>query len=169
MTSHDLSILEAYAAFGLAPDAGVRAAKSAFRERVKMLHPDVTPASTESLFELSRIVAAIEVIRAAGPISLELSLSADEARTGVTRTLRCDGRPIIVRVPAGTPTGTCLPAVGETRPCVLVRVDAAPQQADLPAASPHFRDELDGFIDEFSRTSAHARFARWIRNAQPAA
>ena len=169
MTSRVESLQDAYGALGLEPADGLRAARRAFRARVKQLHPDVTEPTPRTLAELARIVAAMDRIRDEGPTCcLELVLTVSQARTGLTRTLRARGKPVLVRIPAGTCDGDIVRAVGEDAVSVGVRVVADPPQNGT-------EDEierliaLDAFVDEFSRPSAHVRFARWIRKAQSAA
>lgn len=169
MTARVTSIAQAYAALGLEPGDGPGAAKSAFRTLVKTLHPDVTPPTPETLSRLAEIVAAMDVIKANAPVCLDIEISRTEAATGVTRTLRHGERPVLVRIPAGTRDGERVTAVGETGTVVTIRVaDAGETEApDIPSLIE--RDDLDTFIHEYSRPSAHARLARWIRKAQSAA
>lgn len=162
-------MVEAYAALGLEPAAGINAAKTTFRALVKQLHPDVTPPTPETLARLARIVAAMDVIKRAAPTCLEIEITARDAAAGVTRTLRAGGRSILVRIPAGTADGAVLPAIGESDVAVSIRLSADPAQTAAPAETSEVFADLDGFIHEFSRPSAHARFARWIRKAQSAA
>ena len=73
-----------------------------------------------------------------------------------------------MRIPPGVTDGACLQAVGEPDTTVQVRVLAAAQDTAKPAEPADF-EPLDDFIEAFSRPSANARFARWIRKAQSAA
>ncbi|MGK0267346.1 MAG: hypothetical protein ACI82N_001599 [Maricaulis sp.] len=168
MTSRVLTIAAAYAAFGLEPGAGLIAAKRAFREQVKTLHPDTTEPTPEALSRLAAIVDAVRYLEKTLPACMEIELSAHQARQGLTRSLRSGERVIIVRIPAGVTDGACLQAVGEPDTTVQVRV-----LADIPdtakAPEPSDFERLDDFIEAFSRPSANARFARWIRKAQSAA
>jgi hypothetical protein len=169
MTLRVTSIRQAYLSLGLEPGAGQAAARSAFRALVKTLHPDVTPPTPQTLSRLAEIVAAMDCIKAARPVCLEVQISTTDAATGLTRTLRAGERPILVRIPAGTADGARIAAVGEPDIWVTVHVRSHSDQADdkLPGMAP--AADLDAFIHEYSRPSAHARLARWIRQAQSAA
>lgn len=169
MTLRVTSIRQAYRALGLEPGAGPAAAKSAFRTLVKTLHPDVTPPTSQTLTRLAEIVAAMECIKAARPVCLEIEISGTDAATGLTRTLRSGERPILVRIPAGTRDGEQIAAVGEPDIMVTVRVLARRGEMSGEGADPFIHADLDAFIHEYSRPSAHARLARWIRQAQSAA
>ncbi|WP_339748559.1 J domain-containing protein [uncultured Maricaulis sp.] len=168
MTSRVLTVVAAYAAFGLEPGAGLIAAKRAFRERVKTLHPDTTEPTPEALSRLAAIVDAIRFLEKTLPACMEIGISAHQARQGLTRSLRSGDRAIIVRIPPGVTDGACLQAVGEPDTTVQVRVLAATNEPGKPPAAPDF-EPLDDFVEAFSRPSANARFARWIRKAQSAA
>jgi hypothetical protein len=168
MTSRVLTVAAAYAAFGLEPGAGLIAAKRAFREQVKTLHPDTTEPTPQALSRLAAIVDAIRYLEKALPACMEIEVTALQARQGLTRSLRSGERAIIVRIPPGIPDGTCLQAVGEPDTTVQVRVLAAEQDVARAATLPD-GEPLDEFIEAFSRPSANARFARWIRKAQSAA
>jgi len=169
MTARVTSIAQAYSALGLEPGDGPDAAKSAFRALVKTLHPDVTPPTPETLSRLAEIVAAMDVIKANAPVCLDIEISRTEAATGVTRTLRHGERPVLVRIPAGTRDGERITAVGESGTIVTIRIAAAAETEAPDIPSLIERDDLDAFIHEYSRPSAHARLARWIRKAQSAA
>ena len=168
MTSRVGSIREAYAVLGLDPGAGFKAAKSAFREAAKRLHPDRTTPSPDSLSELADIVAAIRLIEANRPACLEIEISAGDAARGVSRALKLGDKPVIVRIPAGTEDGAQLAAVGEDN--VMVTICIRETDAGWAPLSGASDDEaLNSFVDEFSRPSAMSRFARWIRNSQSVA
>jgi hypothetical protein len=171
MTSRVTSVREAYAAFGLVPGDGPDAAKSAFRALVKTLHPDVTPPTHETLSRLAQIVAAMELIKATGPCQLELTIDRTRAATGVTRTLRAGNRPILVRIPAGTRDGERVAAVGEPDIWITVHVETGQTDCAPDTGEPDLAEsaDLEAFIHTYSRPSAHARLARWIRKAQSAA
>ena len=168
MTSRVLTVAAAYAAFGLEPGAGLIAAKRVFRERVKTLHPDTTEPTPDALSRLAAIVDAIRYLERTLPACMEIEVTAHQARHGLTRSLRSGGRAVIVRIPPGVVDGACLQAVGEPDTSVQVRVLVAAQESAKAPESPDF-EPLDDFIDAFSRPSANARFARWIRKAQSAA
>lgn len=168
MTSRVTSIAEAYAALGVSPGAGLTAAKASFRERVKHLHPDTTAPTPETLSQLADIVAAIRFLEAALPACMEIDISGLEAENGVSRTLRLDDRPVIVRIPSGTTDGAMISPVGEPDITLQIRVRAE-QSAGNPRLAGPVAPDIDAFVQEFSRPSANARFARWIRNAQSAA
>jgi hypothetical protein len=168
MTLRVLTVAAAYAAFGLEPGAGLIAAKRSFREQVKTLHPDTTEPTPEALSRLAGIVDAIRFLERNLPACMEVEISAHQALHGLTRSLRSGERAIIVRIPAGVADGTCLQAVGEPDTTVQVRVIAATQGTAKTPDVPDF-EPLDDFIEAFSRPSANARFARWIRKAQSAA
>jgi DnaJ-class molecular chaperone len=169
MTSRVTSIREAYSALGLMPGDGPGAAKSAFRALVKMLHPDIAPPTPATLARLADIVAAMELIKAAGPACLEIEIDSTSAATGLTRTLRSGERPILVRIPAGIRDGEQIAAVGEPDILVTIRVHARSAPQAEPDSVLAESADLDAFIHEYSRPSAHARLARWIRKAQSAA
>ena len=164
----EVSVQEAYRRLGLEPGAGLPAAKTAFRRQVKALHPDTAPATPHTLSSLASIVAAIRVIEAAdaGEDAPEIEITPADAARGVTKALRLNGRPVIVRIPAGVEDGARIPAVGDRGRAIVIRI----AEADLEPAPPGLRsrefDVLDDFISEFSRPSAAARFARWIRDAE---
>ncbi|WP_417479713.1 hypothetical protein [Maricaulis maris] len=172
MTSRVVSLDAAFAVLGVAPVDGVAAARAAFRSRVKHLHPDVTPPTAATLAELAHIVAAMDYIRASAPVCLEIEITAAQAERGLTRTLRHGDKPLLVRIPAGTPDGTRLGAVGEESISVTIRVQSAEagpvdprsDYSDFPDAA-----DLDAFMHEFSRPSVTTRLARWVRKAQSAA
>jgi hypothetical protein len=168
MTLRVLTVSAAYAAFGLEPGAGLIAAKTVFREQVKILHPDITEPTPEALSRLAAIVEAIRYLEKNLPACMEIEISAPQARQGLTRSLRSGDRAIIVRIPPGVTDGACLQAVGEPDTTVQVRVLAATQDMAKPPEPADF-EPLDDFIEAFSRPSANARFARWIRKAQSAA
>lgn len=153
---------------GVEPCAGFPAAKTAFRERVKQLHPDQTPPTPDTLSELADIVAAIRYLESHRPACLEVEISAFDAEMGVTRALKFGDKPIIVRIPAGVQSGAEIGAVGEDDVRVTVNVKAdvkRPREVDYGLMN----DQLDDFVAEFSRPSAISRLARWIRKSQSAA
>ncbi|WP_297735538.1 hypothetical protein [uncultured Maricaulis sp.] len=169
MTSRVESVDAAYAVLGLTPTDGMAAARAAFRSRVKTLHPDVAEPTPATLSELARIVDAMDFIRAHAPVCLEIELSAAQALRGLTRTLRHGDKPLLVRIPAGTVDGTELPAVGEDRIRVTIRVQAESETAPAPSSEIPDAPDLDAFMHEFSRPSVNTLMARWIRKAQSAA
>ena len=162
------SIREAYAVLGLEPCAGFGAAKSAFRERVKTLHPDQTPPTQDTLSELADIVAAIRLIETQRPSCLEIEISVFDAEMGAARALKLGEKPVIVRIPAGTENGMELPVVGEED--IRVRIKVRPPKPSYRAPErAAMSEQLDEFVSEFSRPSAVSRLARWIRKSQSAA
>lgn len=168
MTSRVGSIREAYAVLGLEPGAGFKAAKTAFREAAKRLHPDITTPSPDMLCELADIVAAIRLIESNRPACLEIEISAVDARKGVSRALKLGDKPVIVRIPAGTEDGAQLAAVGEDH--VMVTISIRDRAEGWQALTGEHDDEaLSNFVEEFSRPSPMSRFARWIRNSQSVA
>lgn len=172
MTSRVVSLDAAFAVLGVAPMDGVAAARSAFRSRVKRLHPDVTPPTAATLAELAHIVAAMDYIRASAPVCLEIEITAAQAERGLTRTLRHGDKSLLVRIPPGTRDGTDLAAVGEERISVTIRVQSAEAgPVDPRSDCSVFPDaaDLDAFMHEFSRPSVTTRLARWVRKAQSAA
>ncbi len=169
MTSRVTSLRDAYSALGLEPGDGPVAAKSAFRALVKTLHPDVTEPTPATLTRLAKIVAAMELIKAVGPTGLDLEITATQAATGLTRTVRHGGRPLLVRIPAGVLEGEIIRAVGEPDITITIRITASQPVPDKPVMPLVESADLDAFIHEYSRPSAHARLARWIRKAQSAA
>lgn len=168
MTSRVCSIREAYAVLGLEPCAGFSAAKSAFRDRAKALHPDRTAPTPDTLSELADIVAAMRYLEAHRPACLEVEISAFDAEMGVARALKFGDKPIIVRIPAGVQSGDRVEAVGEQGVQVTVKVKAPQYQRPQPDYDV-MNAQLDEFVSEFSRPSAVSRLARWIRKSQSAA
>lgn len=168
MTLRVSSVLAAYAALDLDAGAGMPAAKRSFRDLVKRLHPDTTDPTPEALTRLAEIIAAIRYLEQHLPACMEIEINADQAVRGLTRSLRSGDRSLIVRIPPGTADGQCVPAVGEPHISVQVRVVAGSAEPGPGPAGPDF-EPLDDFIDAFSRPSANARFASWIRKAQSAA
>ena len=118
---------------------------------------------------LAEIVAAMDLIKANAPVCLDIEISRTEAATGVTRTLRHGERPVLVRIPAGTRDGERVTAVGEPGTIITIRIAAAQETGPSDPPSLLDRADLEAFIHEYSRPSAHARLARWIRKAQSAA
>ncbi|MBO6797207.1 J domain-containing protein [Maricaulis sp.] len=168
MTSRVGSIREAYAVLGLDPGAGFKAAKSAFRDAAKRLHPDVSTPSPDTLSELADIVAAIRMIEANRPACLEIEVTAADAQRGVSRALKLGDKPVIVRIPAGTEDGAQLAAVGEDNVMVTISIrETADGWEKLTGENDD--EALSNFVDEFSRPSPMSRFARWIRNSQSVA
>ena len=168
MTSRVGSIREAYAVLGLDPGAGFQAAKSAFRDAAKRLHPDVSTPSPDTLSELADIVAAIRMIEANRPACLEIEITAAEASRGVSRALKFGDKPVIVRIPAGTEDGAQLAAVGEDN--IMVTISIRETEDGWQRLTGENDDEaLSNFVDEFSRPSPMSRFARWIRKSQSVA
>jgi hypothetical protein len=168
MTSRVPSVNEAYAIFGLRAEDGLTAAKRKFRDLVKTLHPDVTPATPETLSRLANAVAAMRQLEQVIPACMDLEISARQARDGITRTLRAGNKRVLVRIPAGTKNGDIVNIVGEENAAVMIHVLAA-TAAELAPCDPLDFGPLDDFIDEFSRPSANTRFAGWIRKAQSTA
>jgi hypothetical protein len=168
MTSRVPSVNEAYAILGLRAEDGLTAAKRKFRDLVKTLHPDVTPATPDTLSRLANAVAAMRLLEDNIPACMDVEISASQARDGLTRTLRAGHKRVLVRIPAGTKDGDSVKIVGEENAAVMVHVLAA-TAAEMAPAEPLDFGPLDDFIDEFSRPSAHTRFAGWIRKAQNAA
>jgi hypothetical protein len=168
MTSCVFSVASAYATFGLLPEAGLDVAKKAFRDLVKTLHPDITPATPATLSRLAHIVAAMRYLETMIPACMEVEISESQAKSGTTRSLRTGDKSVLVRIPANTEDGSNIQAVGETDIVVLVKVLKSKTPADEPPDAFDF-GPLDDFIDEFSRPSANTRYARWIRKAQSAA
>ena len=168
MTLRVLSIATAYAALGLEPGAGIIAAKRNFRDQVKKLHPDITEPTPDALCKLADIVGAIRFLEHHLPACLEVLLTPDQAKRGLTRSMRSGTRTIIVRIPPDTADGTCLTAVGDPDATVQIRILRASSET-APVDDPLDFEPLDEFIEAFSRPSANARFARWIRKAQSAA
>lgn len=168
MTSRVPSVNEAYAIFGLRAEDGLTAAKRKFRDLVKTLHPDVTPATPDTLSRLANAVAAMRLLEESIPACMDVEVSASQARDGLTRTLRAGNRRVLVRIPAGTRDGDIVNIVGEENAAVTIHVIAA-SAAELAPSEPLDFGPLDDFIDEFSRPSANTRFAGWIRKAQNAA
>ncbi|MCW5725251.1 MAG: hypothetical protein KIS81_09880 [Maricaulaceae bacterium] len=159
----------AYAALGLAPGAGLRAARAAFRRIARAVHPDVAAATPENLSRLAAALAAIRAVERAEPAVVEVMLDAAEAARGAARTVLARGRALILRIPAGAAEGALLPFIGEPGLMARVRIrPETPQQAPGPGGEAGAGPVLADFIRRFAAPSPAARFARWTRR-RPAA
>ena len=89
---HD-AILAAYRVFGLEGDEDFDTVRSAFRQRVKSVHPDTSGETTkDTVVRLQRMLKAYEVLRMYAPRFHELVLTPEEARAGGLRTIQVGDR-----------------------------------------------------------------------------
>lgn len=163
MTANISNTSDAKRLLGVAPDASLREAKTAFREIAKQLHPDCTPASHETLARLADAIAAIRFLETANPVIFDVILTEDEAQRGTLRALRKDGRSGVFKIPPGVRSGMEIEAVGDASLVLRLTV-----QADQMRQAKQ-EEARDSFMNEFVKTSPTARFAGWLRKARPAA
>lgn len=157
---------KAFNALGLAPSASLSEAKTAFRDRVKSLHPDRTPPTEESLASLSEAITAMRDIESGVAFETEIWLSPEQVRTGVTRLVSSGMRREFVRIPPGTADGAVLSAIGNSASRITVR-----HKADMSGE----HEVIDGkmaieqFVADFAAPSPASRFAGWARRRSSAA
>lgn len=159
-------LADAFRALGLPPGASLADAKSAFRNRVKTLHPDRSAPTEDSLAALSNAIAAMRLIESAGLFEAEVWVSPEQGRTGVTRLVSSGLRREFVRVPPGTTDGAVIPAIGD--PSARITIRYREEAEDWSAAMPD-ADAVQRFIADFAAPSPAARFARWARTPRSAA
>lgn len=164
MWGSDPDILRSLKALGLAPEASLAQAKAAFRQRAKALHPDHTPATPETLSLLADAVKAIRHLEKSDIMEIILTLSPDEARTGVSRTVTRKGRSGVFRIAPETASGTRIPAIGDTAFTAVIRI-----RAETDGRNQGIETGLDQFIDDFVKSSPASRMAGWLRKARSAA
>lgn len=166
MTTDRHAIEAACRTLGLAPGASVDAAKRAFRQRVKTLHPDRTPPTAETLAALSDAIAAMRTIESADVFEADLWISPEQARAGVTRLVSSGMRREFVRIPPGAADGQVLGAIGDGTARITVRIRPAG-----PATEARSGDvgAIERFVADFASPSPAARFARWARGPRSAA
>jgi len=164
MESTDPEKLRALDALGLGPDASMADAKAAFRSRAKRLHPDHTPATTETLSQLALAVKAIRYLETSDRLEITLTVTAAEAQSGVSRTVTHKGRSGVFRILPKTVSGMRVSAIGD--PAFMANIRVATQ-----SQSQSNRSEfgLNAFIDEFVKGSPASRLAGWLRKARSAA
>lgn len=187
MSSASEAINAAYRVLGLEPDSDYASVRSAFRSKVKAVHPDHVEPTAETLSRLQILLKAHEILKVCAPRQMDLVLTPDEARAGGLRTVDLDGRSAMMRVPPITKTGAVLVPIGEPvwRVRILVRDPMADCAADEGPAERAAREEkarklaeaqarekanenaglLTAFYERFVKASPAARFARWVRKA----
>lgn len=156
----------AYRTLGLPPGASLGAAKDAFRERVKSLHPDCTPPTDTTLSALSDAIAAMRCLESLSPLTIDLEVTASAALQGATRLVSHGLRRDFVRIPPGTQDGCVLDAVGDSSARITIRVREAEA---LPIANGEAPVSIETFVRDFAAPSPATRFARWIRGPRSAA
>ncbi|MGP1275104.1 MAG: J domain-containing protein [Caulobacterales bacterium] len=187
MSSASEAILAAYRVLGLEPDSDYASVKSAFRARVKAVHPDHVEPTAETLSRLQILLKAHEILKVCAPRQIDLVITPDEARVGGLRTIDLDGRSAMMRVPPVTKTGAMVVPIGEPswRVRILVRDPMADCDAEEGPAERAAREEkarklaeadarreaeesaglLTTFYERFVKASPAARFARWVRRS----
>ncbi|WP_421785937.1 J domain-containing protein [Hyphobacterium sp.] len=165
MWADDPDTRAALAALGLDRGASLAQAKAAFRKRAFALHPDTGTANRTALSELAKIIRAVRHLERAAPECLDLTLSPEEAASGITRTARIGGRNAVFRIPPNVTSGTTIAAVGDENLQARIIIHADTEEAAPSASS----GGLTAFIDEFASAAPAARFAAWLRKARSAA
>lgn len=187
MSSAPEAILAAYRVFGLEPDADYDSVKSAFREKVKKVHPDHTPPTPDTLKHLQILLKAHEILRVCAPRMCDLVVTPEEARVGGLRTIELGDRSAMMRMPPLSRTNDLIVPIGEPmwRVRLLVRDPMADCSAEEGPAERAAREEkarrlaeaearakanenaglLSTFYERFVKASPAARFARWVRKS----
>lgn len=188
---HD-AILAAYRVFGLEGDEDFDTVRTAFRQRVKAVHPDTSgKTGKDAVMRLQRMLQAYEVLRIYAPRFHELVLTPEEARAGGLRTIQVGDRSTMVRIPSYAKTGNVIVPVGDTKWRIRITVRDATvdggqemgeserkarenKQRELEAMKARqSADEsaglLKAFCDMFVKSSPAARLANWVRKANKAA
>lgn len=182
--AHD-AIFAAYRVLGLEPDSDYAAVKSAFRQKVKSVHPDHVAPTPATLARLQVLLKAHEILKVCAPRQIDLVLTPDEARAGGLRTVDLEGRSAMMRVPPVSKTGALVSPIGEPgwRVRILVRDPMADCSADEGPAERAAREAkarqladaearaeananaglLTEFYERFVKATPAARFARWVR------
>ncbi|MEE2527006.1 hypothetical protein V0U79_11555 [Hyphobacterium sp. HN65] len=155
----------ALARLGLDGRSSLADAKAAFRHRARALHPDHTPASEKTLLELAECIRAIRHLENSAPVVFEISLDAEAAANGVTRSAEYKGRSGVFRIAAGSQNGDIVPAIGDPSFKAVIAV----AQTNPASAKETPRGGLSAFVDEFATREPAARFAGWLRKAHSAA
>lgn len=185
MSSAPEAILAAYRVFGLEPDADYDSVKSAFREKVKKVHPDHTPPTPDTLKHLQILLKAHEILKICAPRMCDLIVTPEEARVGGLRTVELGERSAMMRLPPLSRTNDLIVPIGEPmwRVRLLVRDPMADCSAEEGPAERAAREEkarklaeaearakanenaglLSTFYERFVKASPAARFARWVR------
>ncbi|MEO1040448.1 MAG: J domain-containing protein [Pseudomonadota bacterium] len=173
-----------YRILGLASGADFDAVKSAFRKRVKDVHPDTGQTTPQALAALADLLKAYELLKVHAPRCIEYAITPEEARKGGLRTIEMGDRTAMIRVPKDARTGIVLAPIGDAhwRVRIVVRdimVDDAPQSeasADEATRSRRLAEEeaatyggiLRGFLERFVKASPAARMAKWARRGRTA-
>lgn len=164
MWGSDPDIARALEVLGLAPDASMPDAKSAFRQIAKRLHPDHTSPTPETLSRLADAIHAIRTLEKCDSLEVELTLSPDDIRDGVTRTVAHRGRSGVFRILPGTTAGTRIAAIGDPAFTIVIRIETQTQTHESSGNA-----GLHRFVDDFVKGSPTARLAGWLRKARSAA
>jgi hypothetical protein len=187
MSSASEAIFAAYRVLGLEPDSDYASVKSAFRAKVKAVHPDHVEPTAETLSRLQILLKAHEILKVCAPRQIDLVLTPEEARVGGLRTVELDDRSAMMRVLPFSKTGAIVIPIGEPawRVRILVRDPMADCAADEGPAERAAREEkarklaeadarreaaenaglLSAFYEKFVKASPAARFARWVRKS----
>jgi len=186
------AIQAAYRVFGLDGDEDFDTVRTAFRQRVKTVHPDTSgDASKETLARLQKMLKAYEVLRIYAPRYHNLEITPEEARKGGLRTVMIGDRSVMVRVPPYAKTSTEIVPVGDPkwRVRIIVRDITVDGGQEMGTAERERREtkqrELDAmraredsaesagllktFCDMFVKSPPAARLANWVRKANKAA
>lgn len=188
---HD-AILAAYRVFGLEGDEDFDTVRSAFRQRVKSVHPDTSgETSKDTVVRLQRMLKAYEVLRVYAPRFHDLLLTPEEARAGGLRTIQVGDRSTMIRIPPFAKTGNVIVPVGDSkwRVRITVRDITVDGGTEVGTAEREAREKkrreleemkaresaeesaglLKAFCDMFVKSSPASRLANWVRKAGKAA
>jgi len=164
MWSCDRESKRALYVLGLGPDASLEDAKSAFRQHAKRLHPDHTPATPETLSQLASMIKSIRYLENSSKLDVAITISADEARRGISRTVTHKAKSGVFRIAPDTPSGTLISAIGDPTFFASIFVEAQP---DIGACDRE--SGLNQFMNDFVKASPASRMAGWLRKARSAA
>ncbi|PWE16971.1 hypothetical protein DDZ18_09695 [Marinicauda salina] len=189
MKVHESVIREAYKALGLRGDEDFETVKSAFRKRVKSVHPDTSeePATAETLKALQRMLKAYELLRHHAPRYFELGVTPEEARKGGLRTVDVGERTVMIRMLPFSKTGAIIVPMGDPKWRIILNVrdemvdggeEEGPKerearerkQRELEEAAARAQADVEGgtlgaFYEKFVKASPAARFANWVRKS----
>ncbi|MFC4724432.1 J domain-containing protein [Glycocaulis abyssi] len=185
MSSASEAINAAYRVLGLEPGSNYAAVKSAFRAKVKAVHPDHVEPTADTLSRLQILLKAHEILKMCAPRQVDIVMTPEEARVGGLRTVDLDGRSAMMRVLPFSKTGAIVVPIGEPawQVRILVRDPMADCTADEGPAERAAREEkarklaeaearakanenaglLTAFYERFVKASPAVRFARWVR------